>query len=80
MSSKLSTVNSGTGVKILNIEDSLLKPKLLEMGFIVGEKVDVLFKAPFGDPIAVDIKGYVLSLRIDEAATVIVEPLHPSEE
>jgi len=35
--------------------------------------VKVLFKAPFGDPIAVDVDGYVLSLRKSEADLVQIE-------
>jgi Fe2+ transport system protein FeoA len=42
------------------------------MGLYSGKPVEVLFKAPFGDPIAVDVDGYVLSMRLDEAAYVEV--------
>lgn len=59
--------------KILGIVESELKPKLLEMGLYTGKEVEVLFKAPFGDPIAVDISGYVLSMRLSEAILIEVE-------
>lgn len=59
--------------KILGIVESELKPKLLEMGLYAGKEVEVLFKAPFGDPIAVDISGYVLSMRLSEAILIEVE-------
>ncbi|WP_300666266.1 FeoA family protein [Fluviicola sp.] len=59
--------------KILGIAESELKPKLLEMGLYTGKEVEVLFKAPFGDPIAVDISGYVLSMRLSEAILIEVE-------
>ncbi|MCC6700892.1 MAG: ferrous iron transport protein A [Fluviicola sp.] len=52
---------------VLQIKESALKPKLLEMGLYAGKTVEVLFRAPFGDPIAVDVDGYVLSMRLDEA-------------
>ncbi len=55
------------------IKDHALKAKLLEMGLYSGKQVEILFKAPFGDPIAVDVDGYVLSMRLDEAALVEVE-------
>lgn len=55
---------------VANITDSALKPKLLEMGLYAGKSVEILFKAPFGDPIAVDIDGYVLSMRLDEARLI----------
>jgi ferrous iron transport protein A len=52
---------------VVQIKESALKPKLLEMGLYTGKTVEVLFRAPFGDPIAVDVDGYVLSMRLDEA-------------
>lgn len=55
---------------VAQITDSALRPKLLEMGLYAGKTVEVLFKAPFGDPIAVDIEGYVLSMRLDEARLI----------
>ena len=54
------------------IADSVLRPKLMEMGVIAGQELTVLFRAPFGDPIAVDVNGYMLSLRLDEAALIEV--------
>lgn len=43
------------------------------MGFCVGKELRVLYRAPFGDPMAIDIGGYVLSLRNEEAAQIEVE-------
>lgn len=73
METTLSTIRPGTRVRITGITDSPLKPKLLEMGFITGKELTVLFTAPFGDPMAIDVHGYVLSLRLDEAQTIRVE-------
>jgi len=42
------------------------------MGCIPGEKIEVIRIAPLGDPIAISITGYMLSLRKEEAATVRV--------
>lgn len=60
---------------ITGITENALKPKLLEMGLYAGKIVSVQFKAPFGDPIAVDVDGYVLSMRLDEARLVEIEHL-----
>lgn len=46
--------------------------KLLEMGCIPGETIEVIRIAPLGDPIAVSVSGYMLSLRKDEAGAVRV--------
>ncbi len=58
----------------MNQEVSL---KLLEMGCTPGEEVVIDNIAPLGDPIAIFISGYLLSLRKNEAATVMVKPLVP---
>lgn len=73
MSSALSTIQLGQSVIISSIEESFLKPKLMEMGLVKGKEITVLFKAPFGDPIAIDVQGYILSLRLDEAALIQVD-------
>lgn len=69
----LSKIANGERAIVHEILASELKIKLMEMGLIPGKELTVLFRAPLGDPIAVDIDGYVLSLRIDEAALVLVE-------
>ena len=63
----------GKKVKVIKLLNSEISSKLLEMGLYDGQEVEVLFKAPFGDPIAVNIGGYVLSLRLDEAKLVEVK-------
>ena len=68
----LSDVKNGEQVSIQNIASSVLRVKLLEMGMLEGQSIRVLFRAPLGDPIAVDINGYILSLRKSEAQLVTV--------
>ena len=72
MSKQLSYINQGSIVTVVDLQESSLKPKLMEMGLIAGKKLKVLFRAPFGDPIAIDLGGYVLSLRLDEAGLINV--------
>jgi ferrous iron transport protein A len=49
--------------------------KLLEMGCTPGEIVTLDRIAPMGDPIAICVSGYLLSLRKAEAATVLISLL-----
>ena len=63
----------GEKVQIKNILDSSFSNKLIELGFIAGQTIEVVFSAPFGDPIAIELNGSVLSLRLEEAATIEVE-------
>ncbi len=69
---KLSELKRGETAQVVGIDSSELKPKLLEMGLVNGQLVKLLFKAPFGDPIAIEVGGYVLSMRKDEAVLVEV--------
>lgn len=71
--STLANVIKGKKVKVIKLLNSEISSKLLEMGLYNGQEVEVMFKAPFGDPIAVNIGGYVLSLRLDEAKFVEVQ-------
>jgi ferrous iron transport protein A len=73
MSAKLSEIKNGNCATVTSIEDSSIRLKLMEMGLLPGKAVTVLFRAPLGDPIAIDVNGYILSLRLDEAALILVE-------
>ena len=68
----LSTMKVGSKSEIIAIENSSIKSKLIEMGFLVGRSIEVVFKAPLGDPIAIEINSTVISLRKDEAAFIKV--------
>jgi len=68
----LSTMKVGSKSEIIEIENSSIKSKLIEMGFLVGRSLEVVFKAPFGDPIAIEINSTVISLRKDEANLIKV--------
>ncbi|MFW5761661.1 MAG: FeoA family protein [Cyclobacteriaceae bacterium] len=52
--------------------DEQMSLKLLEMGCLPGTEISVNFVAPLGDPISIDVAGYNLSLRLNEAATITV--------
>jgi ferrous iron transport protein A len=68
----LSTMKVGSKSEIIAIENSSIKSKLIEMGFLVGRSLEVVFKAPLGDPIAIEINSTVISLRKDEANLIKV--------
>lgn len=55
------------------------RKRLQEMGFRRGEKLRVVKYAPLRDPLQVELKGYALSLRVDEAKSIRVRPV-PREE
>jgi len=61
--------------KIIAINGSgKFKKRLLEMGFVKGVEVYVEKYAPLRDPVEFVIKGYHVSLRMDEAEKIIMTP------
>lgn len=52
--------------------DPEIRRRLMEMGFCSGTPVELVRRAPLGDPIEFRIRGYNLSLREEQAACVSV--------
>ena len=50
--------------------DRQLRRRLLEMGFCNGAAVEVIRRAPLGDPTEFRLRGYHLSLRDEQAKCV----------
>lgn len=69
----LDTLKVGQSGIINELTGKDLALKLIEMGCLPGEKITLTKIAPFGDPIAIEISGYELSMRKDEASTVVLE-------
>lgn len=53
--------------------DDALVQRLMEMGLLENEEVEVVGVAPLGDPIEIRLGDYRLSLRRREAARVQIE-------
>lgn len=71
----LASMKLGERAVIDSFTDSEMSLKLLEMGCTPGEIIVVDNIAPMGDPIAIFVSGYLLSLRKKEASTVLVKPV-----
>ena len=52
-----------------------MKRRIMDMGVTPGVSVKVIKVAPLGDPIEVNIRGYELSLRKEEANQIILKGL-----
>ena len=68
--SELKTGERGVIVKV-NGHGSFRK-RIIEVGFVKGNKVKVILNAPLRDPIEYEIIGYKISLRREEAAKIEV--------
>lgn len=70
---RLSDLKPGQIGIIKEFNDNDLFLKLMEMGCLPGETIQLEQIAPLGDPISVNVAGYHLSLRINEAEHILVE-------
>jgi ferrous iron transport protein A len=52
--------------------DGEFRRRLLELGFCNQACIEVIGRAPFGDPIEFRLRGYNLSLRREQAKNVLV--------
>ena len=52
-----------------------LRQHFLDMGVIPGAEVTVVKLAPMGDPMQLLIHGYALTLRLDDAQQITIEPI-----
>ena len=69
----LATVNIGSTTQVLEISgEDKTSLRLLEMGLTPGVEVTVVGTAPLGDPVELELRGYRLSIRRNEAALVVV--------
>jgi Fur family ferric uptake transcriptional regulator len=70
----LSQMKAGQEGTIIRVSgESLLRRRLLEMGINRGTQVYVEKYAPLKDPLELVVKGYHISLRVEEAANILVE-------
>ncbi len=52
-----------------------LKTRLMELGVLCGEPVQLVRRAPWGDPIEIRVEDTLIALRRAEAAKIEVEPI-----
>ena len=69
----LDKVAVGDTVKIARLNgEGPVKRRMMDMGLVKGIEVSVRKIAPLGDPIELTVRGYELSIRKSEAATIEV--------
>lgn len=72
MSRTVAHMKKGEVGIISGFSDEGLSVKLMEMGCLPGATVRFNFTAPLGDPVCITVAGYELSLRLEEASTVLI--------
>ncbi|RZJ36044.1 MAG: ferrous iron transport protein A [Flavobacterium sp.] len=73
MQTTLDLLKIGDKATIIDFDLETLPLKLLEMGCLPGNSVQLLQKAPFGDPLYLDVNGSHLAIRIETAKRIQVE-------
>lgn len=70
---RLSELKTGESATILKVTGhGGFRRRIMEMGFVRGQRVEVVLNAPLKDPIEYKIMGYDISLRRSEADMVVV--------
>ena len=70
---KLSELKTGERAVVVKVNGhGGFRKRIIEMGFVRGNKVKVILNAPLRDPIEYEIIGYKISLRREEAAKIEV--------
>lgn len=75
MRTTIANLQKGQIAIIKDFDADVIPLKLLEMGCLPGNTVQLLQIAPFGDPLYLDINGSHLAIRIETALEIEVELL-----
>ncbi|MGQ7945915.1 FeoA family protein [Flavobacterium sp. WC2509] len=73
MRTTIHSLKKGQKATILEFDIDLIPLKLLEMGCLPGNEVQLLQIAPLGDPLYLDINGSHVAIRIETAREIEVE-------
>jgi Fe2+ transport system protein FeoA len=49
------------------------KKRILDLGMLQGTEVQIVRKAPFGGPLVLQLRGYQISIRVEEAKQIEIE-------
>ena len=70
----LKDVKVGESTRVVRVNgQGALRRRIMDMGVTKGTKIYVRKMAPLVDPIEINVRGYELSLRKEDAASIEVE-------
>jgi Fe2+ transport system protein FeoA len=73
---RLSEMKEGQSATVVHVGgNGILRRRILEMGILKGAEVRIEKYAPLRDPLELIVKGYHVSLRVEEAAKIEVANL-----
>lgn len=68
----MAEMKPGETATIAGFTDPEISNKLMEMGMLPGTAIRLNFQAPLGDPVSVNVGASHISLRLSEAASILV--------
>ena len=72
----LKDINVGSSVLVKKVRgDGPTIRRIMDMGFTKGTKIYVRKFAPLGDPIQLNLRGFELTIRKDDAKNIEVEEI-----
>ena len=72
----LTDLHAGQKAKIVKVSGAQnITLRLIEMGLVKGVQVELVRRAPLGDPLEIKIRNFLLSLRQNEASAITIETL-----
>ena len=80
MRTTINSLKKGETAIIKDFDIDSIPLKLLEMGCLLGNTVQLLQIAPFGDPLYLNINGSHLAIRIETANEIEVEILNANSK
>lgn len=77
MQNSIKMLSVGDQGKIIGFEHSgkAYRKRLLAMGLTPGTEFKIIRFAPLGDPIEIKIRGFSLTIRKNEAASLLIEKI-----
>ena len=72
---RLSSKLSNKKYAVVDIDESDIKPRLYEMGIYPDQLIQLVQKAPFGDPLVIQVDDQLVMLRSDEASLITVQEI-----
>ena len=64
----------GDTVKVVKLHgEGAVKRRIMDMGITKGTEIKVRKVAPLGDPVEINVRGYELSLRKNDAENIEVD-------
>ena len=68
---------SNNKYKVIKVSgEGITRRRLLEMGFVPGTVYTILRVAPFGDPVEIELRGYLISLRKEDMKLIESERIN----